>query len=140
MLFSVDQINALAIVLAFVINMAVGSLWYSPLLVGGPWMKLKGLKTEDLKNAGSAMALSSFGGAIAMIVLAYVVSWSGASTILEGFLVGLVLTLLAHTVTFNHICFDKAEGFGDRLHLWMIDFGNTFVTYILVGILYALWV
>jgi hypothetical protein len=139
MLFDIQNINVLAVVLAFVINMAVGSLWYSPIILGETWMKLKGLKQQDLQNAGNAMALSAVGGFIAMVVLAYVVSWSQADNLIEGFLIGFIMSLAVHSTTFNQVCFDKEKGFDKRLRLWVVDYGSTVITYIIVAILYALW-
>lgn len=44
------------IVLATVVYMVIGALWYSPALFGIPWMEAMGFKQEDLKGANIAYA------------------------------------------------------------------------------------
>lgn len=43
------EVNLLALVLAVVVNMVWGMLWYSPVLFGNWWLKLTGMKMSDAK-------------------------------------------------------------------------------------------
>lgn len=66
------DINYLSVLLAGVASMAVGFLWYSPFLLGKPWMKEMGMTEESIKkNQKNMMALYilSF---IASLVTAFV--------------------------------------------------------------------
>lgn len=44
------NVNYLPIVVAAVVSMVLGGLWYSPLLFGKIWMNLQGLKMSDMEN------------------------------------------------------------------------------------------
>lgn len=44
-------VNIWAVLLAALVYLVIGSLWYSPLLLGNAWMKLKGFTEEDFKSA-----------------------------------------------------------------------------------------
>jgi disulfide bond formation protein DsbB len=43
------------VLLAGVVSMVVGFLWYSPVLFGKPWMKLMGINPKNMKDAQKAM-------------------------------------------------------------------------------------
>ena len=45
------EVNYLAVLVAAIVNMVVGALWYSPLLFGKAWMKLTGFNKKQLKKA-----------------------------------------------------------------------------------------
>lgn len=49
------EINYFAILLSGIVSMIVGFLYYSPLILGKPWMKLSGYTTESLKKAQKEM-------------------------------------------------------------------------------------
>lgn len=49
------EVNYLAVLVAAIAGMAVGFLWYSPLVFGKPWMKLMGYNSADLKSEQKKM-------------------------------------------------------------------------------------
>src|SRR4051812_24897159 len=93
---SVD-INWIAVILAAVINMAIGAYWYSPRLFGREWMKLIGKKMEDMdkmrSRAGPGYGIAAIGALIQAWVLAHFVQYAGATTFWRGLLVGFWLWL-----------------------------------------------
>jgi hypothetical protein len=50
------EINQLAILVASLLGVAVGSIWYSPLVFGTAWMKSVGITPEDLESLRSRLA------------------------------------------------------------------------------------
>lgn len=50
------EVNYLAVVSAAVAAMVVGFVYYSPFVLGKPWMKLMGLTSESVKAAQREMA------------------------------------------------------------------------------------
>ena len=48
------EVNYIAIVIAAVAAMAIGFLWYSPMILGKQWMQLKGLTENSLKSCSLA--------------------------------------------------------------------------------------
>lgn len=50
------EVNHLGVLVAAVSSMALGFLWYSPMVLGKPWMKEKGFTSESLKKAQKEMS------------------------------------------------------------------------------------
>jgi hypothetical protein len=69
------MVNLWAVVVAAIINIILGSLWYGPLF-GKTWMGYAGYTEKDMKGAEySSMAKSYVGMYIAAYVMAYVLAW-----------------------------------------------------------------
>lgn len=67
------QINWLAVVLAMLSTMVVGTVWYAKAVFGSRWMKLVGLKDKDTaEGAGKAIAVTLIVSFITAYVLAHV--------------------------------------------------------------------
>lgn len=83
--------NLLAVVVAAIIPMVVGMIWYSPVLFAKRWMALVGKTEEEIRRSGPAKAYAlSF---LAYIVMAYVlghfVIYASAFTQTSGIVAGL---------------------------------------------------
>lgn len=76
------EVNYLAILLAGVASMILGFLWYSPILFGKQWMKLRGFTPETLKKAqkemGTLYGISFVVSLITAYVLSHVMTMSGS--------------------------------------------------------------
>lgn len=67
------QINWLAVVLAMLSTMVVGSIWYAKGVFGRRWMKLVGIKEQDTsQGAGKAIVITLIVSFITAYVLAHV--------------------------------------------------------------------
>jgi len=75
-------VNYLAVLLAGVVSMVLGFAWYSPYLLGKPWMKERGLTAETLKKAqkemGKLYGISFVVSLITAYVLTHIMALSGA--------------------------------------------------------------
>ena len=73
-------VNYLAVFLAAVASMVLGFAWYSPMVLGIPWMKLKGFTSEGLKKEQAKMGpmygLSFVGALLTAYVLSHVIAFS----------------------------------------------------------------
>lgn len=58
------HINYLAVLVAAVLNMAIGALWYSPVLFAKPWMKAIGKSMKDMGKPGPGYALTTLGSLV----------------------------------------------------------------------------
>ena len=135
---NIGSINYLAVVVAIVINMAAGALWYSPLLFAKHWMAANGLTEESIREAGSATR-GYVVAVIASIVIAFAVALfaqaSGADTPVEGLILGLAagLGFVATTFAANYI-FESRP-----LKLYLINAGYPVVSLALIGLLIGAW-
>ena len=66
------EINWLAVALATLASMVVGSVWYTPKVFGGVWMKLAKLSPKDLEKGGwTPIVVSIVTSAVLAFVLAH---------------------------------------------------------------------
>jgi hypothetical protein len=94
-------INIGAILVTWIIYMAVGGIWYSPVGFAKKWQKYTGIDimkipTQQANRILLSVALSSL---VQAITLAVIVKSVGATTVLEGLVVGVVLWLGLTTAT-----------------------------------------
>ena len=129
------QVNTWAILVASVLNMVVGALWYSPLLFAGPWVRMSGVKIEE--GAGHIVEYvgAYFAGLILAAILAVVLSMVGTQTIWEGIVVAVIVWLgFTAAPTFANTIFENRP-FG----LWGIVSAYPLVSTILMSIILVVW-
>lgn len=68
------EVNFVAVILAAIVNMVLGFLWYSPMVLGKQWMSEKHLSAESLKKAQSEMGKLYGLSFVAAIITAYVLT------------------------------------------------------------------
>lgn len=68
------EVNYLAVLLAGVVSMVLGFLWYSPILLGKPWMKERGMSAESLKKSQKEMGKWYGLSFVVSLITAYVLS------------------------------------------------------------------
>ena len=90
MVFGIE-VNLLAVLVAAIVSMIIGYLWYGPLF-GKYWMKLSGHSMASMKKMKMtpmmAMFLMFIGSLITAYILGVVVGLANAGTIAEGAMVG----------------------------------------------------
>ncbi len=87
-------LNLVPVVIAGVINMVIGALWYSPYVMGKLWMRSMG-KTEEELNQGfspTGMAMTYMVNTIASLLFAYIlahlIKFSMTNTFSQGVMIG----------------------------------------------------
>ncbi|HUQ40891.1 MAG TPA: DUF1761 domain-containing protein [Candidatus Limnocylindrales bacterium] len=83
--------NWVAIVIAVVVNMILGSLWFSPMLFSKKWMEWEG-HTEQMGSGSSLpllIGLTAIGGLVSAIALDWFIDRTGTNTLAGGLLIGL---------------------------------------------------
>ncbi len=130
-------VNYFAIVVAAVVATAVGSAWYSPLLFGRPWMRLRGIDPGSMQGVRCpAMPIAlEF---VCTLVTAYVLS---LFTLLLGGTISIVLVLALViwvgfyvTQLLGEVLWEK-KPFG----LFLINAGLRLVNITLMALVVGLW-
>lgn len=105
-----ESINEIAVLVSSILAIAIGSIWYSPLLFGTHWMRAAGLKDDDLVISQSQLIKLIGSAIVANLVLFNVL----ARTIAEFELVGtviwstaLLLTLFLAAFTVSSVIWEK---------------------------------
>jgi hypothetical protein len=88
-----NDLNILAIVVAWVINMAVGAFWYSPVGFAKQWHKHTGIDLQKMpqQEASRIIMFVSLSALIQAVTLAVILRSLDVSTALDGLVAGLVL-------------------------------------------------
>jgi len=132
------HINLAAALVAGIVNMVVGAIWYAPPVFGNMWMKELGYKKGDkmgADNMGMAYGVTFVGALVMAYVLAVVVGYAGASTAVEGLMVGLWLWLgFSVTIPLNDVVFGKKTW-----RLYILNAAYYLVVLGINGIILATW-
>lgn len=127
------NINYLAVILAVVSTMIVGSIWYAPFAFGKTWMKLVGKTDKDIKGAGMAMSMMVVVALIEAVVLSYFINLMNAHTLLDGLKAGALIWVgFVATALGVHNIFE-----GRNIRLWLINAGYHLVNLVIMGMILA---
>lgn len=131
--------NWLEIVIGAVAAMALGFLWYSPVLFGKQWMKLSGISVKDIEESKKkGMNKTYFLSTIAAVLMAYVLNVvlnvfhpvNILHTLIITFMLwlGFVATTMITTVLFDNKPFK----------LFLINSGYQLASLLVMGVVFSL--
>lgn len=133
----VAEINYVAVLVAALVFMAVGFVWYALPVFGKIWAKEVDMKESDMKQgpAGSGYAIAMGAGLVQTYVLAHFVNYTNASTWVEGLTTGLWIGVgfVAMAIAANYVFARRS------VMLWMIDSGYFIVSLAIAGAILAIW-
>lgn len=100
-MLSFDNINIWAVVVAWVINCAVGAYWYSPMGFAKKWEKYTGINLLKIpeKEATNTLIAVVLSGLVQAFALAAVITSLNITTAMDGLGAGLLLWLGFTTAT-----------------------------------------
>lgn len=129
----IESVNLLALLVAALASMGIGFLWYSPFLLGKPWMKLMGYSESDLKAAqkemGTGYLLSLIATIVTVFVLAQVFNWIVPNTLTTALVVSLMLWIgFIAPVQFSDVVFGRKP-----MNLYLINTGYQLVSVLVMG-------
>jgi hypothetical protein len=131
----VADINYAAVLVAGLLSIVVGMVWYGPLFAK-VWMKEVGLKEKDARSPGAGYAIAMVSSLVQAYVLAHFVDYTGATTWVDGAVTGLWIWagFVASAFAVNYT-FAKRS-----LRLWQIDTGYFSALLVAQAVLLAVWV
>jgi hypothetical protein len=94
-MLELSGLNYWAVLVVWVLNMALGAFWYSPAGFGKVWSKLSGVDIMKLPKAeaNKAIGFVALGALIQAVVLGAVVHSLHATALVDGLSIGFVLWL-----------------------------------------------
>ncbi len=132
------QINLLAVFIAGLSSMVVGSIWYLPKVFGGEWSKLTKVDLKKKVN-NSDMAIMLGATFVISLITAYVLayfSYISYSFFDETFLRSSLTTALLVWLGFNSVRFMTHDMFeGRRKKLTLINISNELVTILVMALI-----
>jgi hypothetical protein len=137
-------INYLAVLVAGIVIFVLGGLWYSPVLFAKRWIALQGRTEEQMRAQAAAanmpvMYLSAFVcGFVTAFVMAVILAHMASSidlSVEHGALIGFMCWLgFAATSSYATALFS-----GKPKQLWLIDSAYNLVSFVLAGMILAVW-
>jgi hypothetical protein len=136
----VPEINYIAVVLATLSSMIVGSVWYAPRVFGNLWMRLANV-TPSGRASDAARPI------IVTVVVSFVTAWvlAGASWIAfefygGGFLVGTLVTAVTLWAGFTAARFVTHDAFDARpAGLTVLNCAHELVTILVMAVIIGVW-
>jgi hypothetical protein len=135
-------VNLWAVLVSAVACMAVGFVWYSPVLFARRWMVLMGYDPDDKakiaemqKSAGPSYALSLVASIVSAAVLGKIIAVATIDTPLYGMKVGLAVWLgFVTTVQLTGSLFSRQPA-----KLYAINTGYQLVCFLAMGAIMGAW-
>ena len=129
------SVNIWAVIVGAIICMILGSVWYMPAVFGNAWMKALGKKKEELGNPGSAMIIATISSLVLAYVFAHFVSYTGATSVVGGLVVGF-WAWLGFIVTTEAL---RTSFEGRSWTLFYLHVAYHLVEFLALGALFAVW-
>lgn len=125
-------INLPAVLVAGIVHLATGLVWYQPRLFGKAWSTLTG---KDLNPAKPWLVVGFIGHILIAFVLAVLIRLAGAASAFDGLLVGILVWLgFIVTLEIGELIWEKIP-----FKLFLIRIGEHFVALGLAGAILAVW-
>jgi hypothetical protein len=135
-------INYLAVLIAAIASMVVGSIWYGPLF-GKPWMALMGITQEKMKagkkNMGQTYALAFVGALIMSYVLAHSLIFASAYLKVSGMSAGLMAGFWSWLGFVLPLTLGSVLWEGKSWKLWLLNASHWLVDLLVMGAILAMW-
>ncbi len=133
------DINYWAVLVAAIVGMAIGAIWYS-VLFGKKWMELMNIDSQKMDEMKAKAKWSYVWGFLTLLVTAYVlahlVDYAEATTWLGGLQAGFWVWLgFVATVMLGGVLWE-----GKPVKLYLIGAAHELVSLLVMGVILALWV
>lgn len=133
--FSINDINALAVVIAAIVYFFIGSVWYSPILFLEAWKRETGKPKEQSSPNPFLYILCFILAVFASFALACLFEIAGVDGFVPGLFGGLMAGLALVAASAITMLFDDYR----RYKLFLINVGYHAVAFPLMGVILGLW-
>ena len=135
-------VNYIAVLVAAVVNIVLGFLWYGPLF-GKPWMAMMGFTKESMdqaKKKGMAKnyALMALGSLVMSYVLAHSFVFASTYTATTGVVGGLMVGFWSWLGFIAPVTMGTVLWEGKSWKLWILNSGYYFVGLLIMGVILAM--
>lgn len=135
----VPEINYIAVVLATLSSMVVGSIWYTPKVFGTKWMKLARVEMRE--------GASAFVPIVVTVVVSFITAWvlAGSTTIAWHFysgsyLISALVTSILLWAGFTAARFITHDAFEGRpAALTVMNIAHELVTVVIMAVIIGVW-
>jgi hypothetical protein len=127
------MVNWMAVLIAGIVHFTIGMIWYSPLMFAKMWMELTGV--SEMKPSLQDMIMTVLSSLITAFVLGNIIILSGAKTIVDGAVVGIMVEIgFIATLLLGDMIFEKKP-----FKLFLLRNGYNLIALSVIGALLAVW-
>lgn len=128
-------VNYVAVVVAAIVAVVIGFIWYAPPVFGGRWMAMLGRTQAELGNPGPSMALGILAALVNAWVLAVLAKTTHSATVGDGVVLGIIAWLgFMATITLAQGVFEKRP-----MGLWLLNNAHNVIVQAVMGAIVAAW-
>ena len=138
------NINYLAVLIAAIVSVIIGMVWYSPVLFGKLWIKWSNFNTKmnkaqqaaHKKAAQKGMIISFFVSIITAYILAVILSLIGSTTGPAGAQIGLLVAVgFVATTSINSVLWENKSA-----KVYILNNAHHLVSFAIMGAILGAWV
>ena len=133
------SVNYLAVLVAAIVNMVIGAVWFMPAVFGSRWMRYTGLTSEGIANTPHMWA-SYLGALVGSVLVAYAVARIAAYAAAESVTDASILMLLIWAGLVLVPLSDEALWERRPVGLFVLSGARWFVALAVITAIVALWV
>ena len=127
-----QTLNPVAVLIALISHFVIGVIWFHPSVFGKAWVELSGI---EMKTDTKWLLAGFVAHILYTIALAVIVNLGKATTVVEGMTIGIMVAIgFIGTVLINELAYMKIP-----FKLFLVKFGDEFISLIVAGIILALW-
>jgi hypothetical protein len=117
-------------------RMALGALWYSPVLFLKPWMKMTGIGEQQMKQGmGGKIGADIVGSFLMAFAMAHMAGWAEATEVGGGLIVGFLCWIgFVAVATISSVTYEKRP-----FKLFALHNGYNLISLLAMGVILALW-
>jgi hypothetical protein len=128
----VSNINYFAVIVAALVHTVIGLIWFQPWFFGQKWAALT---NKSLNPATKWIPAGLLGHVVMILVLAMIINMSGATTFLEGGMIGAIVCVgFMATLETGELIWEKIP-----FKLFLIRVGNQLLGLFISGGILAIW-
>ncbi len=128
----IPDINLLAVLVAAVVNIAFGAVWYSPSMFGKIWVKLVGVaehhECENETGVWKYYVIGFVNSIVMALALAYVLALAVPSLVYFFFIALLLWFGFVGTISMNAVTWG-----GRPVKLWFLDNGYYLLSFLIMS-------
>ncbi len=131
------DVNYIAVLVATVVAMVIGAVYYQPQVVGRAWMKTLGKTEEDFKNANQPVLYicAAIFTLLWTTVLAAAIGWADAHSLIDGATIGF-LAWIGFAIPIVGVVFMFE---GRKLVSQVITGGHYLIALVVQGAILGVW-
>ncbi len=136
-------VNDAAILVSAIVTMILGALWFGPVF-GSEWQRLMGFSEERMaafrtKGLANLYVIQALGALVMSYVLEHAIVFAGSYLMINGIPAGLMIGFSCWFGFIAPVTIGSVLWEGKPLKLWYISSGYYLVSFLLMGMILAVW-